>query len=338
MQQSANNNYDKQPNSRVTRIEDPTIKKEIFHTLKKDYHSYQERPSKHVLLHEQHTDAYHKMSEMEAQWYILPLRNLRDDTRRDEIRGTTLLSYLQPLLISNTDDYRMWNRDILSSMDHEEFATIQKKWIDTIPIELSNLTDQELIELMSAMTDHHYTPNMNIVHYRNQAVAYIPQLKESLKQLRPIQLAENIRSYKIGLLPNGKVLDFSYMNFLDDDNHFDKNITVRIYDTYNECKNTYQAACTAMRQAAIDLEYIKGEHATEVASSVAIDVYVRDIEWVYRWRHTQKSQERLSRAIAHSHHMYHNQYSMMMRAIHDDVQKSIEELHIMADRYQEYIV
>lgn len=315
------------------------ITQAIVTILKQQHDRYDpSTPSKHVMLHEQRQQSDLIRRKLEQRGVIQPTNKLRPETRRNEISDTTMTWYLQMLMVSDSSDYRARNQELISNMSSHDREMLQREFIDAIPMDISTMTDREVIDLFSAATEHAYHEGDNIRHYRNQAIQYIPHLKKSLQQAKPITLADGSTSYKICSLAGGKILEFVYRNYLNTEKHQDKYVTIRTYDSLQESHQTHSREADKMKEITEDLQNIYEKYKDITWSQDDITSLVSAVENIYDGKYTHISQERFQRSIENARYLHKNQYHMMFGAILTDIQESIKQLNAMAKRYRDYDV
>ena len=215
------------------------VRKKLFAALHKNYSVKELWNTPKALLELQHKDAFSKRQEVLSKQIIRELKTLNPEKRKEEIRDKSL-SYLFNTFVSDTDKYFFRNKWLLFPDQHqvtftsEDYISQRNDIIDAMPFDLINLSDREVIELFSTFTSHAYDPSiMNPIVYHNQAIAYIPELKQVFKKAKPVVLPWGITSEKIIELPTpageNMLLEFKYKTTAIDIRKQQQKIRLRIH-------------------------------------------------------------------------------------------------------------
>jgi hypothetical protein len=315
------------------------LEKEISIFLEKEFHSGTEKTfSHHHMTQEQRKNSAEIRTNLKDQWVLQPLKTLRTDKRKEEITDTSLVWYLELLFVSDPLEYLARKRD--DTIDStEEYLQQQNLIIQSLDLNLWRLNDQEIQQLFSTCTDHVRTGTIPMIHYRHQAIRYIPQLKEVFATAQPYKLNANEISYKIITLTQGpgkgKVIVFSYTSPLDEQWHEDRQVNISIYPSMSDYKSKLQSSLESISQKIASLQHIKDifdnryqqnqDNTNKNDRAIEFEKLKNRLSGYYQGMYTDRVQVRIDRAEEHKRYMQAPQYTMSMAAALRDLDLAIQD-------------
>lgn len=316
--------------------------------------------TKHVRIHNDYAESMEKKALLAEQHVIERPKRLRNETRKEEITDTTLVSYLQQMFVSDSGDYMIWNTDRLYDVRNPLvsvpwYIEEQKAIIDAMPFDLSMLSNTELQTMFSQLTDHVWEPVDendylgNAPKYRNEAVFHIDQLKEVFKTAKPIILGGRDPSWKILYVTTWpgkwKVIEFRYNKFYNSDRKHDKTVRVNIYDSWVDCKkkiNEDQKKITFKKQELTSIynKYMDFYQHNETKSNK--EVWKETLEELqnelneFYGAYVGEVVDAIERTEKNEKYMYWPQYTLSMYGILNNIRSAIDEMDAVSKRYLEY--
>jgi hypothetical protein len=343
---------------------------DIFLALKDKFHtggakSFPKYKDKDLI--EAQKEVVNMRKSLKEKGVISDPRAANPETRKREIVGTVIAGYLQ-LLMSNPDDYIVWN--VEREWDQKIVWVEEYNWektavLDAIRFDLSKLSDKEIKVLFSTLTDHDFNSPVgvsnamrptqkqwNIVHYRNHALHYTAALKAVLKSAKSISIPGNQMSDKILQITEWpwkwKFVEFKYRNFMNSDRKYDLEVYVVIHNSLQECKNSLSEGIVEMNKEVRGLKIveqncldfqdsIKGNPYDKWMWKEKINDIYKELENISKSQFVQKSGERVERSEQKHKDMHDNQYRNMLRGIINDIWNAINQRIAMIERYKEYM-